>query len=175
LPQYIEMSKVTGVTMNDLNTRGQQIKVFTQIVQEAHASGFIVPEVKSSPAGDDMQYQGAFVLRPQSGLYQEPIATLDFASLYPSIIRGDNLSYETLVMDESELEGDVEVSRIKVEQGTIYDVDVTLTKGSNHCVGVTDNPQFIKLTAILSQALASSRNAAGEAVHSVRICCNFRF
>lgn len=27
LPQYLEMSKVTGVTMNDLNTRGQQIKV----------------------------------------------------------------------------------------------------------------------------------------------------
>ena len=26
LPQYIEMSKVTGVTLNDLNTRGQQIK-----------------------------------------------------------------------------------------------------------------------------------------------------
>jgi DNA polymerase delta subunit 1 len=173
LPQYIEMSKVTGVTMNDLNTRGQQIKVFTQIVQEAHASGFIVPELKSSPAGDDMQYQGAFVLRPQSGLYQEPIATLDFASLYPSIIRGDNLSYETLVMDESELDGDIEVSRIKVEQGTIYDVDVTLTKGSVHCVGVTDNPQFIKLSAILLQALASDRNAPVETVHSVCVHCDF--
>lgn len=33
--------------MNDLNTRGQQIKVFTQIVREATASGFVVPEVSA--------------------------------------------------------------------------------------------------------------------------------
>ncbi|EKX53301.1 DNA polymerase delta catalytic subunit, partial [Guillardia theta CCMP2712] len=114
LPQFLEMSKVTGVTMNDLNTRGQQIKVFTQIVREARASDFVIPDMRAAPTSrDDVQYQGAFVLPPQRGIYHEPIATLDFASLYPSIIRGDNLSYETLVQNECELDEDTPVSCIQ--------------------------------------------------------------
>jgi DNA polymerase delta subunit 1 len=168
LPQYIEMSKVTGVTLNDLNTRGQQIKVFTQIVAEAHASGFIVPEVRAAgpgggggAGGEEAQpYQGAFVLRPRSGLYQEPIATLDFASLYPSIIRGDNLSYETLVMDEAELlrgdGGPPPVSRVRVEQGAVHDVEVALTRGSTHCVAAADGPGWARLAAALAQALKAA-------------------
>lgn len=31
------------------------------------------------------------------GFYQEPIATLDFASLYPSIMMAHNLCYTTLI------------------------------------------------------------------------------
>jgi hypothetical protein len=78
-------------------------------------------------------------------------------------------------MDESELEEGIEVSRIKVEQGTIYDVDVTLTKGSVHCVGVSDNPQYIKLSSFLMQALASAspRSTAVETIHSVCGRCEF--
>ena len=176
LPQYIEMSKVTGVTMNDLNTRGQQIKVFTQIVAEAHASGFIVPEVRpGGPGGEEaQQYQGAFVLRPRSGLYQEPIATLDFASLYPSIIRGDNLSYETLVMDEAELLGEAAppVSRVRVDQGTVHDVEVALTRGSAHCVAAADSPGFARLAAALAQAAKAAPPAAVCA--RVRACVRVR-
>ena len=35
------------------------------------------------------------------GYYDEPIATLDFASLYPSIMMAHNLCYSTLVSRES--------------------------------------------------------------------------
>lgn len=31
------------------------------------------------------------------GLYQEPVAILDFASLYPSVFRAYNMSYDTLL------------------------------------------------------------------------------
>lgn len=34
---------------------------------------------------------------PKSGFYRSPIATLDFASLYPSIMMAHNLCYTTLV------------------------------------------------------------------------------
>ncbi len=37
------------------------------------------------------------MIDPKKGFYNEPIATLDFASLYPSIIQGYNLCYSTLV------------------------------------------------------------------------------
>lgn len=44
-----------------------------------------------------MAYEGATVLAPDEGFYEDPIATLDFASLYPSIMMAHNLCYTTLV------------------------------------------------------------------------------
>ena len=61
--------------------------ILAQIVREASRCNFVIPEMRNSGSGSDDQYSGAFVLPPQSGMYQEPIATLDFASLYPSIIQ----------------------------------------------------------------------------------------
>lgn len=37
------------------------------------------------------------VLEAKAGFYEKPIATLDFASLYPSIMMAYNLCYCTLV------------------------------------------------------------------------------
>jgi len=44
----------------------------------------------------DSTYEGATVLEPKSGFYEKPVATLDFASLYPSIMMAHNLCYSTL-------------------------------------------------------------------------------
>ncbi len=46
---------------------------------------------------DEGQYEGAVVIEPTRGYYKEPVATLDFASLYPSIMMAHNLCYSTLV------------------------------------------------------------------------------
>ena len=48
-------------------------------------------------AGTDEQYEGATVIEPIKGYYDVPIATLDFSSLYPSIMMAHNLCYTTLV------------------------------------------------------------------------------
>jgi DNA polymerase delta subunit 1 len=48
-------------------------------------------------AGVDEQYEGATVIEPEKGYYDVPIATLDFASLYPSIMMAHNLCYTTLL------------------------------------------------------------------------------
>lgn len=37
------------------------------------------------------------MLDPKVGFYEDPIATLDFASLYPSIMIAHNLCYTTLI------------------------------------------------------------------------------
>jgi DNA polymerase delta subunit 1 len=59
--------------------------------------GLLVPTVPKSGAsaggGDDEGYEGATVIEPVKGFYDEPIATLDFASLYPSIMMAHNLCY----------------------------------------------------------------------------------
>ncbi len=49
---------------------------------------------------DGETYEGAIVIEPLRGFYKEPIATLDFASLYPSIMIAHNLCYTTLIQNQ---------------------------------------------------------------------------
>lgn len=62
--------------------------------------------------GTDEQYEGATVIEPKKGYYDVPIATLDFASLYPSIMMAHNLCYTTLLdrttIDRLSLQKDVD-------------------------------------------------------------------
>lgn len=92
---YTEMARVTGVPFNYLLARGQQIKVVSQLYRKAKEDGYLVPAVQS--VGSDEQYEGATVIEPERGYYDVPIATLDFASLYPSIMMAHNLCYTTLL------------------------------------------------------------------------------
>ncbi|GAA5955930.1 hypothetical protein JCM8115_004364 [Rhodotorula mucilaginosa] len=92
---YTEMARVTGIPFNYLLSRGQQIKVISQLYRQALKTGYLVPALKQE--GSDEQYEGATVLEPEQGYYDVPIATLDFASLYPSIMQAHNLCYTTLL------------------------------------------------------------------------------
>lgn len=95
---YIEMARVTGVPMTFLIARGQQIKVFSMLLRKCLSEKLVVPTMKKRGGGDDgVGYDGATVLDPIKSYYQVPIATLDFASLYPSIMQAYNLCYSTLV------------------------------------------------------------------------------
>lgn len=60
-----------------------------------------VPRTSSGEGGGDEGYEGATVIEPIKGYYPEPIATLDFASLYPSIMQAHNLCYSTLLMNNA--------------------------------------------------------------------------
>jgi DNA polymerase delta subunit 1 len=48
-------------------------------------------------AAGEEQFEGATVIEPVRGYYDVPIATLDFASLYPSIMQAHNLCYTTML------------------------------------------------------------------------------
>ncbi|KAJ2688017.1 DNA-directed DNA polymerase delta, partial [Coemansia spiralis] len=94
LVNSMEMARVTGVPFNYLLTRGQQIKVVSQLYRHSSRQDLVVPVIESQ--GGDNQYEGAVVIEPKRGYYDAPIATLDFASLYPSIMMAHNLCYTTL-------------------------------------------------------------------------------
>ena len=104
LINYSEMCRVTSTPMNFILTRGQQIKVATQLHKKALEKGYIVPNLQKTPGAfdDDEGYEGAFVLDPTVGFHKEPIVTLDFSSLYPSIMIAHNLCYSTLLPRGSE-------------------------------------------------------------------------
>ncbi|KAJ7281884.1 DNA polymerase family B-domain-containing protein [Mycena rebaudengoi] len=115
---YVEMSRVTGVPFNYILTRGQSIKVISQLFRRANHEGYVIPALKSE--GSDEQYEGATVIEPKKGYYDVPIATLDFSSLYPSIMMAHNLCYTTL-LDKSTVE------RLKL----VKDVDYITTPNND--------------------------------------------
>ncbi|XP_024093674.3 DNA polymerase delta catalytic subunit isoform X2 [Pongo abelii] len=94
LVNAVEMARVTGVPLSYLLSRGQQVKVVSQLLRQAMHEGLLMPVVKSE-GGED--YTGATVIEPLKGYYDVPIATLDFSSLYPSIMMAHNLCYTTLL------------------------------------------------------------------------------
>ncbi|KAG6396243.1 hypothetical protein SASPL_142389 [Salvia splendens] len=96
---YVEMARVTGVPISFLLSRGQSIKVSSQLLRKAKQKNMVIPNAKQ--AGTEQgTYEGATVLEGRAGFYEKPIATLDFASLYPSIMMAYNLCYCTLVTPE---------------------------------------------------------------------------
>ncbi|KAI0060994.1 hypothetical protein BV25DRAFT_1870956 [Artomyces pyxidatus] len=107
---YTEMARVTGVPFNFLLSRGQSIKVLSQLYRKANEDNYIIPSLKGE--GSDEQYEGATVIEPKKGYYDVPIATLDFSSLYPSIMMAHNLCYTTLLdkttIDRLDLKKDID-------------------------------------------------------------------
>ena len=97
IENLIEMAKATWVPLSYLSERGQQIKVFSQVCRKARELGFMVPTLRVEKGAPETEYQGATVLEAQTGAYYMPITALDFASLYPSIMRAHNLCYSTWV------------------------------------------------------------------------------
>ncbi|KAG9457177.1 hypothetical protein H6P81_001685 [Aristolochia fimbriata] len=93
---YVEMARVTGVPLSFLLARGQSIKVLSQLLRKAKQKNLVIPNAKGQGSGQDT-FEGATVLEAKAGFYEKPIATLDFASLYPSIMMAYNLCYCTLV------------------------------------------------------------------------------
>lgn len=93
LTNYIEMARVTGLPLGWLISRGHMVKVVSLLHRKAHAVNLLIPDGRRN-AGE---YEGATVIEPEKGFYEDPIVTLDFASLYPSIIMAHNLCYSTLV------------------------------------------------------------------------------
>ncbi|KAF3440626.1 hypothetical protein FNV43_RR18910 [Rhamnella rubrinervis] len=96
---YVEMARVTGVPISFLLSRGQSIKVLSQLLRKAKQKNLVIPYTKQA-GSEQGTYEGATVLEARAGFYEKPIATLDFASLYPSIMMAYNLCYCTLVTPE---------------------------------------------------------------------------
>lgn len=124
---YTEMARVTGIPFNYILSRGQQVKVVSQLYRKALEEGYVIPALKTEVSEE--QYEGATVIEPTKGYYDVPIATLDFASLYPSIMMAHNLCYTTLI--EASMLSDLGLSSdeyIKTPSGDMF-VKSSVRKG----------------------------------------------
>ncbi|KAF5355326.1 hypothetical protein D9758_006032 [Tetrapyrgos nigripes] len=144
---YVEMARVTGVPFNYLLSRGQSIKVLSQLFRKANEEGYVIPSFKSE--GTEDQYEGATVIEPTKGYYDVPIATLDFSSLYPSIMMAHNLCYTTL-LDRAQIE----------RLGLQKDVDYIQTP-NNDCF-VTKGKRKGLLPIILEDLISARKRAKAD-------------
>lgn len=48
---YTEMARVTGVPFNYLLSRGQSIKVLSQLFRKANEEGYVIPALKGEGEG----------------------------------------------------------------------------------------------------------------------------
>ncbi|KAG0169094.1 DNA-directed DNA polymerase delta [Apophysomyces sp. BC1015] len=141
---YTEMARVTGVPFNYILVRGQQVKVISQLFRRALEQDLVIPVIKSEMTEE--AYEGATVIEPEKGYYDVPIATLDFTSLYPSIMQAHNLCYTTLLSPQ-----------IVQQHGLVKDVDYVVTPNNDMFVTATKRKGL--LPEILSDLLAARKRA----------------
>jgi DNA polymerase elongation subunit (family B) len=103
----VEMSKLCTVPMSFLITRGQGIKLTSFISKKCREKQYLMPCLDKDES--DAGYEGAIVLDPKCGLYfEDPVGVLDYGSLYPSSMIGDNICHSSKVCTkEYDLEGNL--------------------------------------------------------------------
>ena len=93
---FIEMAKICSVPINFLVLRGQGIKLTSYVAKKCREKGTLIPVMEKSELNDG--YEGAIVLDPKCDLYLDnPVACVDYASLYPSSMMSENLSHDSKV------------------------------------------------------------------------------
>jgi DNA polymerase elongation subunit (family B) len=119
---FVEMANICSVPIDFLIMRGQGIKLFSFIAKQCREAKTLIPVLEKK---NDGGYEGAIVLPPKCGLYlDEPVACVDYSSLYPSSMISENLSHDSKVWTrEYDLEDNlIEETGVKDNNGNfIYD------------------------------------------------------
>lgn len=88
----VEQARVSGVPIKWLLSRGQGVKTDSKLLRTKDPD-----EHRPSRSPKPGHTAGGHVEEPRRGFYLLPIASLDFASLYPSIMIAFNICYTTKV------------------------------------------------------------------------------
>ena len=106
LTGFIEMSNYCSVPMSFLLFRGQGIKLQSYVGKKCREKDTLMPTLDKSD--DDSGYEGAIVLEPKTDIYlEDPVACVDYSSLYPSSMISENISHDSKVWTrEYNLEGE---------------------------------------------------------------------
>ena len=104
---YVEMSRMCSVPISFLVFRGQGIKLTSYVAKKCRIKNTLMPDIEKS--GGNEGYEGAIVLPPKCAFYLDnPVACVDYSSLYPSSIISENLSHDSKVWTkEYDLNGNI--------------------------------------------------------------------
>ena len=93
---YVEMSSICSVPISYLVFRGQGIKLTSYVAKKCREKNTLMPDLQKSSGGEG--YEGAIVLPPKCAMYMDnPVACVDYSSLYPSSMISQNYSHDSKV------------------------------------------------------------------------------
>jgi len=96
LTGYVEMARICSVPISFLVFRGQGIKLTSFVAKKCREKGTLMPDLEKTGEGDG--YEGAIVLPPKCAMYMDnPVACVDYSSLYPSSMISQNFSHDSKV------------------------------------------------------------------------------
>lgn len=94
ITDFVEKSKIMKCKIEEILTRGEQLKINHQLIFECIERNIIL---ESTGLGSwDESYEGAMVFDPIPGLYHNCVM-LDYQSLYPSVIIANNICPSSFV------------------------------------------------------------------------------
>ena len=104
---FVEMSRICSVPIDFLVLRGQGIKLTSYVAKKCREKKTLMPDLEKSGSTDG--YEGAIVLPPKCSMYMDnPVACVDYASLYPSAMISQNFSHDSKVFTRTyDLKGKV--------------------------------------------------------------------
>lgn len=144
--QTTAMANVVSVTVYEVNTRGQQCRVFNQIYKKARNRGIIINKIDNKRG----YVEGGSVADPIPGL-QRRVLCVDFNSLYPNIVSLMNTCYTTLI-DESRGKD------IPDSDCNVYE-DVVIDDGKEHKVRHRYYKHYKGILAEMCEELIAARKA----------------
>ena len=163
LTGFIEMAKICSVPINFLVMRGQGIKLTSYVAKKCREKRTLIPVIEK---GDlDEGYEGAIVLDPKCDLYLDnPVACVDYASLYPSSMISENLSHDSKVWTkEYDLDGNL------IENGEWGEKD----EDGNFIYDNLPGYEYVNITYDTFKYVRKSPKAAAEKVKSGTKICRF--
>ena len=120
---YVEMSRICSVPISFLVFRGQGIKLTSYVAKKCREKNTLMPDLEKT--GNSDGYEGAIVLPPKCSMYMDnPVACVDYASLYPSSMISQNYSHDSKVWTkEYDLHGVLlkEIGERDISGNYIYD------------------------------------------------------
>ena len=130
----VGMGNVCLVPLSYLFMRGQMIKTLSLVSSESRKDGYLIPELPRPDEEIKESYEGAEVLEPKPAIYldNDPISVLDYGSLYPSSMIGNNISHDTIIKDPEFLgeSGAEKLHSMNIEfEDITYDNYITIQKG----------------------------------------------
>lgn len=113
LDKFVELSKVSGLLLQDSLDSGEAARVENILLREFNKVDFVL---LLKPSSTEILHRaeeritkglkGALVLEPKTGLHMEAVIYLDFKSMYPSIFIAYNICPSTLLLERGSM-GDV--------------------------------------------------------------------
>lgn len=175
---FVVISRVARMPIDDISRLGVSQWIRSMFYFEHRKHNFLIPrraelEVKSTAASTnavikDKKYRGGLVVEPKEGIHFN-VVVMDFASLYPSIMKVRNLSYETVRCphDECKKNSIPETTHWVCSQkngltslliGSLRDLRVNYYKSLSKNPSISESQR--QLYTVVSQALKVILNAS---------------